>query len=326
MDICSEATWQYPCNYDPFPVTEEFKGKIAKYSIVQCLDYYEFGANACRAGHKNVFCYCNENVVANPLYKGHLLDNKQIIQEKARHFVAVSESVRQCLLEEGVSYDRISVIPFWVTPKLFGKLELSKGEVLHRFNRRGLGLRLSFGGDFIVLYVGRKSPSKGLYELFKAVQSGSIPYTPLEQNKMTMICVGPDEGVKIPDWVINLEKLEPKQLLLMYNIADVLVLPSLPQPCWVEQFGRVIAEAAACGCPAISTDLGGPRDLIDNWKTGFLVPPGDVGALREAIELLIENPEMKKRFGMAAREKFEREFDPDDVSRRLRECFEKHRI
>lgn len=310
MRIASEAIFGYPCNYEQRGITEDFKRQVFEYDVIQALDYYEFGANVARVGYKNLFIYLNENVPFNKMYQGHMLENKRIIQEKACHFVAVSKSIRDCLLEEGVVYERISTIPFWVTPRIYQPLNIT---------RKYAGERLGFNlGEevFISLFVGRKSPSKGLIELIEAV----------EDLPTKLVCAGPDEGVRIPDGVIEFDELGTEQLLLLYNIADVLILPSIPTPYWVEQFGRVILEAAACGCPSISTNLGGPRDLIKNWETGFLIPPWEVGALKEAIKYLIDNPQVKFRFGKAARRMFEVEFWPDDIDKRLQKCFEEKAV
>ncbi len=71
-----------------------------------------------------------------------------------------------------------------------------------------------------------------------------------------------------------------------------------------EGFGMVMVEAMACGVPcAAFACLCGPPDIIDHEKNGLLVPPGDVAALAAALLRLIENPEERKRFGVAARQK-----------------------
>lgn len=65
-----------------------------------------------------------------------------------------------------------------------------------------------------------------------------------------------------------------------YMLADVVVSASTDP----EAFGRVIAEAGAMGRPVIATDHGGAREQVIEGETGWLVPPGDAGALAAAIE------------------------------------------
>jgi glycosyltransferase involved in cell wall biosynthesis len=64
-----------------------------------------------------------------------------------------------------------------------------------------------------------------------------------------------------------------------------------------------ICEAMALGKPVVATDVGGNRELVEDGKTGFLVPLGDTGAFAEAIIGLLKDPEMVQSMGQQAREK-----------------------
>jgi glycosyltransferase involved in cell wall biosynthesis len=64
-----------------------------------------------------------------------------------------------------------------------------------------------------------------------------------------------------------------------FMLADVVVSTSVE----AEAFGRVIAEAQAMGRPVIATDHGAARETVAQGETGWLVPPGDAGALAEAL-------------------------------------------
>ncbi len=74
--------------------------------------------------------------------------------------------------------------------------------------------------------------------------------------------------------------------------AHMVVLPS-----YREGLPKVLAEAAACGRPVITTDVPGCRDAIVPGVTGLLVPPQDAEALSVAIERLIADPGMRARHG-----------------------------
>lgn len=69
------------------------------------------------------------------------------------------------------------------------------------------------------------------------------------------------------------------------NAADFVVVPSVTTPNWVEQYGRVLPEALACGCHLIANDVGALPELMGGH--GYLTPEGDVsalvGALRDAL-------------------------------------------
>ena len=73
-----------------------------------------------------------------------------------------------------------------------------------------------------------------------------------------------------------------------YNSLDILVVPSLTQPNWKEQFGRVIMEAMACGVPVIGSDSGEIPNVIGD--AGVIVPENDPAALTRALADLIKNP------------------------------------
>jgi glycosyltransferase involved in cell wall biosynthesis len=75
--------------------------------------------------------------------------------------------------------------------------------------------------------------------------------------------------------------------------------------------------------PTTSTFEGGIRSIIDDGKTGFLVPQKDAKALAEKLELLMNNPELRKKMGEAGRAKYEQEFTLKEFEKRLKEILTK---
>jgi glycosyltransferase involved in cell wall biosynthesis len=71
---------------------------------------------------------------------------------------------------------------------------------------------------------------------------------------------------------------------------------------------NAVMEASACGRPVVAMDVGDIRALIDDGKTGFVVPQGDEITFSERVLQLLCDDELCNRMGMAAREKAEREF------------------
>jgi len=70
-----------------------------------------------------------------------------------------------------------------------------------------------------------------------------------------------------------------------------------------EGYGIACAEAMAHGRPVVASAVGGLLDLVVDGETGLLVPPGDVPALRAALERLLGDAELRLRLGTAARER-----------------------
>lgn len=80
-----------------------------------------------------------------------------------------------------------------------------------------------------------------------------------------------------------------------------------------EGFGNALAEAAGAGLPVVSFDCPyGPSDIIDHERHGLLVPPEDVAALSAALDRVMQDDDLRKRMGAAAREDIGR-FAPDKI-------------
>jgi glycosyltransferase involved in cell wall biosynthesis len=81
-------------------------------------------------------------------------------------------------------------------------------------------------------------------------------------------------------------------------VASVFVLPSVIDPDGgMDNLPTVIMEAMAAGLPVISTAVGGIPEMVIQSETGFLVPPGDVAALADAIERLFDEIGLAQRLG-----------------------------
>jgi glycosyltransferase involved in cell wall biosynthesis len=102
--------------------------------------------------------------------------------------------------------------------------------------------------------------------------------------------------------VTVMEQLTTQELILEYARAQLLVSPSL-----YEGFGLPAAEAQACGTPVIATTAGALSEIVSDGVTGVQVPPGDAGALAQAIRRLLEDPAACRKMGaMGARRVRER--------------------
>jgi L-malate glycosyltransferase len=84
---------------------------------------------------------------------------------------------------------------------------------------------------------------------------------------------------------------------------DLLLAPS-----WEEPFGRSIIEAMAAGVPVVATRVGGPREVVDDGRTGILLPPRRPGLWAERIDALLEAPERLTTMGREARLESHRRF------------------
>jgi glycosyltransferase involved in cell wall biosynthesis len=93
---------------------------------------------------------------------------------------------------------------------------------------------------------------------------------------------------------------------------DVLVLPSLQEP-----FGRSIIEALALGTPVIASRVGGIPEIIDDGRSGLLVPPQDAPALANALERVLADPELRQSLADGGRATVRARFDVHALTRRM---------
>lgn len=98
------------------------------------------------------------------------------------------------------------------------------------------------------------------------------------------------------------------------NAADIFVFPTFYHN---ECFPLVLLEAMEHGVACISTTEGGIPGIIDDGKTGFLVPKHDAVALADKIEMFIRDTDLRYKMGEAGREKFEREFTLELFEKRI---------
>ncbi|MNX71027.1 putative glycosyltransferase EpsD [compost metagenome] len=101
------------------------------------------------------------------------------------------------------------------------------------------------------------------------------------------------------------------------SVVDVLVSASE-----AETFGMVHIEAMACERVVVSTDRGGPRDIVREGETGFLVPPSDPEALANRIVQLCREPRLRQRLGAAGRKRVEELFNTKHQVRRYEALYD----
>jgi glycosyltransferase involved in cell wall biosynthesis len=156
----------------------------------------------------------------------------------------------------------------------------------------------------IVLWVGRVHPIKGLEYLIEAMASLK---TGLD---VRLVLVG-DESL-VPSYTQRIVELIKKTglqqqvdrrgridcvdaLATIYSKADIFVLPSV----W-DTSPIAVIEAMSFGLPIITTTAGGAGEWVEDGVNGFLVPPADVGGLRNAIGRLIRERNLRERMGRAS--------------------------
>lgn len=108
-------------------------------------------------------------------------------------------------------------------------------------------------------------------------------------------------------------RLTDAELATALADAHVFALPSR-----YEGYGIVYVEAMGCGLPAVASTAGGAGEVITHGEDGALVPPGDPGAVTDALAPLARDRDRLAAMGVAARERYERHPTWDDTGERVR--------
>lgn len=216
-------------------------------------------------------------------------------------FVIVpSNAIGRHMMDDfGVCPDRIRLIP--------------RGVSLEKYPFRSIDEPKK--DNFFIGMIGRITPIKG-HDIFLKAACKVIRLLP---NTKVIVVGDPPKGKE--NYLKELNVLTRRLgiadsvefLSTTYHIReilekiDLLVMPSIS----AEGFGRVIIEAGACGVPVVATKVGGIVDIVDDGRTGCLVPPQDVMALSNAMLNLLRDRKFARRVGLAARERVEKEFTLD---------------
>lgn len=185
--------------------------------------------------------------------------------------------------------------------------------------------RVTEPGPIRVLYLGQLSRKKGVFDLFDALTSLEIDGSRVRlllagswldpaQAIEAAACIGAlqAEGIDVEEHGVADDALKARLL----GSTDLFVLPSL-----AEGQPLTILEAMAGGLPVVATRAGGVPDLVVDGETGVLVEPGNVPALREALQALARNGEERRRMGRAARIRYLERFTDDRLAERLVSAF-----
>jgi starch synthase len=241
---------------------------------------------------------------ADQLGSGYLLSSwiEKTVVEAADRVVAVSHKMREDILTHfSADPAKVVVIHNGIDPARFVRTD--RRDALER-----LGVHQPY-----VLYVGRITDQKGIFHLLDAAKQlpagvqvvlcASAPDTPeIEERLRRAVPQHPNVT-----WINEMVPLEI--VTQLYSHAAVFACPSVYEP-----FGLINLEAMACETPVVASAVGGILEVVEDGKTGILVPPGRPDDLAAALRRVLENPELGRRMGRAGRKRVEEHFSWESVA------------
>ena len=233
------------------------------------------------------------------------LEIEQAAIAAADRVVALSPTDKRQMVEHyGGCAQKIEVVP--------GGVDLSRFTPGSRAeSRRAVGLAEQ---DRVLLFVGRIQRLKGIEVLIRAAAElekrgetgrplrvlivggqpeGGQARTPEERELGRLREIASRLGL---EQVVQFVGAVPQERLpLYYRAADAVVMPSS-----YESFGLVAAEAMACGTPVVGSQVGGLRSLIQDGRTGYLIPWRNPELFAEKLELILRRPALAAELGRNA--------------------------
>lgn len=205
--------------------------------------------------------------------------------KRADHVITASIEMKQLLTRIGADPDRITALHTGIDTEFFTPGRRAE-------SRKALGIPES---GTVFVFVGRIHPWKGIPEILRVAEA--CP-------EFRFVLIGPGNIPAHPKNCTFTGVLAPVSVRLWLCAADCFILPT-----HTEAVPTSVMEAFACGIPAITTDIGGCPEIVEQGTSGMLVPVNNVTALTEAVRHIgthrEERTEMGRRARLTATERFD---------------------
>ncbi|HBV33708.1 TPA: hypothetical protein DIC39_03805 [Patescibacteria group bacterium] len=239
--------------------------------------------------------------------------SEKLLVKRASTWIVSSHDFADVIVRPRLGNIKINILPFGVDVN-FLPGQAKKGI------KDNLGIR---EGEKVILFVGGLDSQhyfKGLPVLLRALSG---------LEKVKLIVVG--EGNLRPKYELQVSQSELNNKVIFagavtrsnlpdyYRLADIFVLSSINS---AEAFGLVILEAAACGVPAVVTDLPGPRSLVKDGQTGLVARIGDASSLADKISALLKDDSLREKMGRSAHELVEQNYRWSTIGSQLLKLYQ----
>lgn len=296
--------------------------------MIHCHDWYTYPAARELGAGFGIPVVGTAHSTSEPIVRwwGELPDQEVLRQEKSFYrnsdrLITVSESMKGIIsATHGVSDDRIDVVHNGLDWRRFA------GSGLTADQRKRLRERVAADDEQIIVFAGRLTAQKGVRALLKSAElvieeHKSVKYLiageadSLHSSQMVEEMIRGQRAMS--ERMKLLGRVERKQLGMIYQVADIAVVPSIYEP-----FGYAAVEAMAIGVAVIVTGVGGLNEIVEQERSGLKVEVKDEGGGRKEVDVgglaraqvrLLREEETRKRIG-------------EEGQRRVKEMFNVERM
>ncbi len=289
--------------FDPFPVSESgyqsawtgfgkwMKSRYFDVVLVEgeawAVYLWQIWWHTARAGRCGTFAEFSWENIERTGIKGWILDKiYRLGAKKKTRVIAGNIAAGEIWKRKGLPESHLRIGPQLGVDENFHPVDSEQKQEI----RNLIGLPFA---SFIIGFIGRFVPEKGVQDLIEAVklvrESSGMPVT------VALLGNGPEkaryESLGLP-FVQFLQPCKHREVAGRIQAMDLMVLPSrskLTGKIWEEQFGHVIIEATSCGVPVLGSDSGAIPEVLSDPDLVF--PQGDVPALAALIGRAVTNPE-----------------------------------
>jgi len=276
-----------------------------RYDFIYAMDVSVANvAKVIRRFHKvPVFLNVQSSVVKDLVNQGKIVENSYVfdffLNQEKKAYEGVDKIIANSLYTEkyiekiGHSCSEIGIIRNVVNDKIFYP-NREAGIV----QRKELSIPLN---KFVILCVARlvkrkgvEYPLRALMELLKKDKDFVLIYAGDGEEKETLYNLISE--YRLGDNVKILGNVYHNEINMLYNMADVAVIPSVTYKGLEEPLGITALEAMASGIPVVASEIGGLREVIKDGYNGVLTPEKDYIAIAKAIITLKESPKLRNKF------------------------------
>jgi len=230
------------------------------------------------------------------------------IRDNADAFIMISKEVASELEQLGTPMDKCHFIPNGVNAEQYTPVNPTAKMRL----RQLLGLPIDAQ---IVIFTGRLAPEKRVNHLVDVWHDIQQRYP----NALLLLVGTGDEEPALRAAAGAGVHFAGKQenVIPFLQASDLFVLPSV-----AEGLSVAMLEAMSCGLPALVTQVGGAADVITTRSNGWLIPPDDVPALKDALMTLLGSPALRRSLGDCGRETVLVDYQLPVVTSKLKRVYE----